>query len=78
VKSDSWNRPVLVQAPVIVVFLDAERIGEVFAPHVEQMEVTDWGDPMDEDGARLLVALHEELAPYRTEVIQVYDPDTED
>ena len=32
----------------------------------------DWGEPMDEDGARAMLAVHEELAPYRTEVNQVY------
>ena len=26
-----------------------------------------WGEPIDEEGAAALLALHEELAPYRVE-----------
>ncbi len=70
--------PVLLQAPVIVVFLDAGRIAETLAPMIEQMDIMNWGDPMDEEGARLLVALHEELAPYRIEANRTWEREIEE
>ena len=36
------------------------------------MDAMDWGEPVDEHGARALLAVHEELAPYRTEVNRAY------
>ena len=53
--------PVLTQAPVIIVFLEVGREKDVLSSYAEQMDAIDWGDPMDEDGGRMLVALHEEL-----------------
>jgi len=70
--------PTLAQTPVIVVFLEAEGVEDVLAPYAEQMAATNWGDPMDEAGARLLVALHEELAPYRTDANNTDDREIED
>jgi len=69
--------PALKQAPVIVIFLEAERVEDILASYAEQIEVMDWGDPMDEEGGRMLVTMHEELAPYRTEVNQTYDLEIE-
>jgi hypothetical protein len=69
--------PALAQMPVIVVFLDSESVEKVFAPTVEQLDAMDWGEPMDAEGAQMLVALHEELAPYRIAATQAWDPDTE-
>ena len=68
--------PALAQTPVIVVFLDPESIEDPLAPMTEHLEGMDWGAPMDAEGAQVLVALHEELAPYRIEATQVWDPDT--
>jgi len=69
--------PALAQTPVIVVFLDPERVEMGLAPTVEQLDAMDWGEPMDAEGAQMLVALHEELAPYRIAATQAGDPDTE-
>ena len=69
--------PTLAQTPVIVVFLEAEGVEDVLAPYAEQMAATNWGEPMDSEGARLLVALHEELTPYRTETNQIADQELE-
>ena len=70
--------PALAQAPVIVIFLETEGVDAILAPYAEQMAATHWGEPMDDEGARLLVALHEELAPYRTEAKQTADQEIED
>lgn len=70
--------PAQAQMPVIVVFLDPERVEKVFAPTIESLDAMDWGEPMDAEGAKLLVALHEELAPYRIEATQASDRDVEE
>jgi hypothetical protein len=70
--------PALAQTPVIVVFLDPESVEDIFAPTTEHLDAMNWGEPMDAEGAKLLVALHEELAPYRIEASQVGDQDVEE
>jgi len=70
--------PTLTQAPVIIVFLEGEREKDVLAVYTEQMDAVDWGIPMDEEGGRMLVTLHEELAPYRTEANHSHNPEIED
>ena len=70
--------PALAQAPVIVIFLEAEGVDDVLTPYAEQMAAINWGEPMDDEGARLLVALHEELSPYRTETNQTAEQEIED
>ena len=60
--------PTLAQMPVIIIFLDEDKVEGILASYVEWTEAIDWGEPMDEEGAQMLVALHEELTPYRTEV----------
>lgn len=66
--------PALEQTPVIVIFLEPET---GFASELAHAEAVDWGDPMDAEGAQLLITLHEELAPYRIAAAQAWDPDTE-
>ena len=70
--------PDIARALVAIVFLQTETVQDPLAPYVGLMDGMDWGEPMDEDGARALLAVHEELAPYRAEVNQVYlDLETE-
>jgi hypothetical protein len=64
--------PNVDQALVAVVFLDAEMVEDALAPYANLMETTTWGEPMDEEGAGVLLAVHEELAPYRAEVNRAY------
>ncbi len=64
--------PDIARALVAIVFLDVETAEEALAPYVNLMDNMDWGEPVDENGARALVAVHEELAPYRSEVNQAY------
>ena len=64
--------PDVARALVAIVFLKMETVEDVLAPYVGLMDGMDWGEPMDEDGARAMLAVHEELAPYRTEVNQAY------
>lgn len=64
--------PDLAQALVAVVFLETETVEGVLAPYADLMETMAWGEPMDEEGARALLAVHEELTLYRTEVNQAY------
>jgi len=59
--------PAFTQSPVIVIFLEGDAVEATTAPYAEWTEAIDWGEPMDEEGAQMLVALHEELAPYRAE-----------
>jgi len=62
--------PDIAQALVAIVFL--ETVEDTLAPYLELMDVMDWGEPVDEDGARALLAMHEDLAPYRAEVNQAH------
>ena len=62
--------PDIAQALVAIVFL--ETVEDTLAPYLELMDVMDWGEPVDEEGARALLAMHEELAPYRAEVNQAH------
>lgn len=64
--------PDIDQALVAVVFLEMEAAKDIVAPYLDLVDDIDWGEPMDEEGAQSLLAMHEELAPYRTEVNQTY------
>ena len=64
--------PDIAQALVAIVFLEMETVEDALAPYLGLMDAMDWGEPMDEDGARALLVVHEELATYRTEVNQAY------
>ena len=59
--------PTIDRALVVVVFLDAGMDDAFLATSREAAMSIAWGEPMDEEGANLLVAVHEELAPYRAE-----------
>ena len=70
--------PDITRALVAVVFLEMETVEDALAPYLGLIDAMDWGEPVDEDGARVLVTVHEELAPYRVEVNQAYlDLETE-
>ena len=70
--------PDVARALVVIVFLEMKTMEDVLGPYVDLMDTMDWGEPIDEEGARALVAIHEEFAPYRAEVNQAYlDLETE-
>jgi hypothetical protein len=70
--------PDVARAPVAIVFLETETVEDVLASYAAMGETMDWGERMDEEGARTLVSVHEELAPFRAEVNQTHlDPDAE-
>ena len=71
--------PDIARSLVAIVFLEMEPAAEdTLASYEDVMDVMDWGRPMDEAGARALVAMHEELAPYRAAVNQaLWDRETE-
>ena len=70
--------PDIARALVAIVFLEMETVEDALAPYLGLMDAMDWGKRVDEDGARELVAMHDELAPYRVEVNQAYlDPEEE-
>jgi hypothetical protein len=64
--------PDVARAQVAVVFLETETVEDVVASHKALVETMDWGEPMDEEGARTLVAVYEDLVPYRTEVNEAH------
>ena len=70
--------PEMKQSPVIVVFLEESPEEDILARYSDQLDALDWGMPMDEEGGKTLLALHEELAPYRAEANRIYDPEMED
>jgi hypothetical protein len=64
--------PPVEQALAVVVFLDMyqEDTWPVWQKGI--LENRGWGEPMDEEGAKLLISIHEELAPYRAEAEEAY------
>jgi hypothetical protein len=59
--------PTINKAFAVVVFLEDHLDA---APSILRQDVSqtiEWGEPMDEEGAQFLMAVHEELAPYRIE-----------
>lgn len=64
--------PDVTRALVAVVFLETEMVEDVLAPYAGWMEKMTWGEPMDEEGAKALLTVHEELGPYRSEVNRAY------
>lgn len=64
--------PAVSKAFAVVVFLE-DRLG-ASAPVSRKngSETIAWGEPMDEEGAQFLMAIHEELAPYRSEAEEAY------
>ncbi len=55
--------PAITHALIAVIFLEPNLPESITA----DLDTAEWGEPMDQDGAVALLALHEELAPYRTE-----------
>ncbi|MBM4456971.1 MAG: hypothetical protein FJ011_04245 [Chloroflexi bacterium] len=64
--------PTMNKALAVVVFFD-DRLGTAW-PIVRKRdsEPIEWGEPIDEEGAQFLMAVHEELAPYRIEGEEAY------
>ena len=55
-----------------VVFLNIDPVEALVASYGGLLERVKWGEPMDEEGARTLVEIHEELLPYSLEVEETY------
>jgi len=64
--------PPVEQALVVVVFLDVRLEDALLAIYGDTVRSISWGDPVDEEGARALVSVHEELAPYRMAAEEAY------
>jgi len=64
--------PQIERALVAVVFLDIDPVEVLAASYGSLLEGVKWGEPMDEEGARALVEIHEELLPYSLEVEETY------
>lgn len=60
--------PEIDRALVAVIFLETDLSETVLAAYQDVLSSVDWGEPVDEEGSAALLALHEELAPYRAEV----------
>lgn len=63
--------PEVERALVAVVFLAIDPLPDVLEAYEDIISVAEWGEPIDDEGAAALVALHEALAPYRLEAEQV-------
>ena len=59
--------PNIERSLVAIVFLEMETVEDALAPYLDSMNTAEWGQPIDEEGAEVLLAVHEELAPYRLE-----------
>lgn len=59
--------PEIERALIAVIFLETDLPETVVTALQDVLGTVVWGDPMDEEGAAALLALHEELAPYRAE-----------
>ena len=64
--------PPVEQALVVVVFLDVALEDTLLAAYKEKTKGISWGEPMDAEGEKLLVSIHQELAPYRVEAEEGY------
>jgi len=64
--------PQIERALVAVVFLDIDPVEALAASYGSLLEGVKWGEPMDEEGARTLVEIHEEMLPYSLEVEETY------
>ncbi|MFH1634537.1 MAG: hypothetical protein ABIG63_11100 [Chloroflexota bacterium] len=59
--------PEIEHALIAVIFLETELLETVVTAWYGVPSTVVWGEPMDEEGAAALLALHEQLAPYRAE-----------
>ena len=64
--------PQVERALVAVVFLNIDPVEALVASYGCLLEGMKWGEPMDEEGAKTLVEIHEELLPYSLEVEETY------
>ena len=64
--------PQVERALVVVVFLDIDPVEALVVSYGSLLEGMKWGEPMDEEGAKTLVEIHEELLPYSLEVEETY------
>jgi len=64
--------PDVERALVAVVFLEVAPAEVVLASYGDVLSTMAWGEPMDEEGAFVLMAIHEEMAPYRVEAEGAY------
>ena len=64
--------PQVERALVAVVFLGIDPVEALVASYGSLLEGMKWGEPMDEEGAKTLVGIHEELLPYSLEVEETY------
>jgi hypothetical protein len=62
--------PGIEHALVAVIVLETDLSETVLAAYRELLHTMEWRKPVDEEGATALVAVHEELAPYRFEAEQ--------
>ena len=64
--------PQIERTLVAVVFLNIDPVEALVASYGSLLEGVKWGEPMDEEGAKTLVEIHEELLPYSLEVEETY------
>ena len=64
--------PAVNKALAVVVFLEDRLDVSSSIFRKNGSETIEWGEPIDEDGAQFLMAIHEELAPYRSEAEEAY------
>jgi len=64
--------PQIERTLVAVVFLNIDPVEALVASYGSLLEGVKWGEPMDEEGAKTLVEIHEELLPYSLGVEETY------
>ena len=64
--------PSIERALVAVVFLDPSPPEELWPWLRETDRCSHWGEPMDDEGAGELLAIHDQLTPYRAEAEEAY------
>lgn len=64
--------PAVEQALVVVIFLDVGLEQALLAAYGNRVTGISWGEPMDAEGEKVLVSIHQELAPYRVEAEEGY------
>ncbi len=64
--------PQIERALVAVVFFNIDPMEALAVSYGGLLERMRWGEPMDEEGAKTLVEIHEELLPYSLEVEETY------
>ncbi len=62
--------PEMGRALVVIVFLETDLPESVVATFEDVLSTVAWGEPLDEEGAAALLALHGALGPYRVEAAE--------